>query len=110
MESSFKESFPYVRCFPSVENAGAHMLGSMEPIAQLDAGQLVARMPASAQQDLLEWNETKNAPAYLRQVLDHEYPVAQLVNRDATIQVTDDQPYSEYYLLRHAAVRLKRMR
>lgn len=105
---SFTESFPYVRCFPSVEKAGAHMLGSMEPIERLDAGQLAARMPASAQQDLLEWNETQKAPAYLGQILDREYPVAQMVNRDATIQVTDDQPYNEYFLLRRATAGLKR--
>ena len=91
----------YVRYFPSVENSGVHMLGSMEPIEPLDAGQLAARMPESARQDLLEWNDTKNAAAYLGQVLDHEYPVTRLLNRDAAIRVTDDQPYNEYFLLRH---------
>jgi spermidine synthase len=104
---SFKESFPYVRCFPSVNHWGAHMLGSVEPIERLEAGQLVARMPASAQQDLLEWSQSNNAPAYLSQVLDHEYSVGELVNPDATIQVTDDRPFNEYFLLRHAAAELK---
>ena len=35
---SIYESFPYVRCFPSVEGWGVHMLASMEPIGPLDAG------------------------------------------------------------------------
>ena len=71
------ESFPYVRCFPSVEGWGMHMLASMEPIEQLDAGQLAARMPESARQDLLEWNVSKDAPAYLGQSLDQRISTSQ---------------------------------
>ena len=97
---SIQESFPHVRCFPSAEGWGVHMLGSMEPIEKLDAGQMAARMPESARQDLLEWNPVKDAPAYLDQVLSREFNVAALLNLDASIQVTDDQPYNEYYLLR----------
>ncbi len=97
---SIQESFPHVRCFPSAEGWGVHMLGSMEPIEELDAGQMAARMPESARQDLLEWNPVKDAPAYLGQVLSKEYNVTALLNPDASIQVTDDEPYNEYYLLR----------
>jgi spermidine synthase len=97
---SIQESFPHVRCFPSAEGWGVHMLGSMEPIEQLDAGQMAAQMPESARQDLLEWNPVKDAPAYLGQVLSREYNVAALLSPDASIQVTDDEPYNEYYLLR----------
>ena len=98
--SSFQESFPQVRWFPSVEGWGVHMLGSMEPMEQLDAGELAARMPESARQDLLEWNDVKDAPAFLGRVLTHEYPIPDRRNLDAAIQVTDDQPYNEYYLFR----------
>jgi predicted membrane-bound spermidine synthase len=97
---SIHESFPYVRCFPSVFGWGVHMLGSMEPIEPLDAWQLAARMPENARQDLLEWNVSKDAPAYLGQVLTNEYSVAALLNPDAEIQVTDDKPFNEYFLLR----------
>ncbi len=97
---SFQESFPYVRCFPSIENSGAHMLGTMEPFEKLNSEQLAARLPESARQDLLEWTDSTNAAAYLGRVLDQEYPVDRLVNRDAAIQVTDDRPYNEYFLLR----------
>jgi spermidine synthase len=98
---SIHESFPYLRCFPSVEGWGVHMLGSMEPIEQLEAEQMASRMPVSARQDLLEWNDVKDAPAYLGQVLSKEYPASYNLNPDATIQVTDDKPYNEYFLLRH---------
>ncbi len=83
------------------------MLGSMEPMEPRNAAQLAAQMPESARQDLLEWNTEKTAPEFLSLVLDHEYPVAGLVNRDPAIQVTDDQPYNEYYLLRRAAASLQ---
>ena len=97
---SIYESFPYVRCFPSVEGWGLHMLASMEPIEKLDAGQLAARMPDRARQDLLEWNASKDAPAYLGQVLTNEYSVQSLLNSNAEIQVTDDKPFNEYFLIR----------
>lgn len=98
---SIHESFPYVRCFPSMEGWGIHMLGSMEPIAKLDPAQMAARMPESARQDLLEWSPEKDAPAYLARVLTNEYPASYDLNPDTNVQVTDDQPYNEYYLLRH---------
>jgi len=90
-----------VRGFTSVEGWGIHMLGSMEPIERLDAKTLAARMPESARQDLLEWNAMKDVPAYLAPVLSREYDMPDSLNPDASIQVTDDQPFNEYYLLRH---------
>jgi spermidine synthase len=97
---SIYESFPYVRCFSSVDGWGMHILASMEPIEQLDADRLAARMPESARQDLLEWNASKDAPAYLGQILTNEYSLPTLLNPDVKIQVTDDEPFNEYFLLR----------
>jgi spermidine synthase len=97
---SIYESFPYVRCFPSVQGWGMHLLASMEPIEHLDARQLAARMPESAQKDLVEWNESKDAAAYLEHVVTNEVPVTSGLNPDIRIQITDDQPYNEYFLLR----------
>jgi spermidine synthase len=97
---SISESFPHVRGFPSVDGWGIHLIASMEPIAQLDPAQMAARMPAAAREDLLEWNASKDAPAYLGRVLTNEYFIPAFLNPDADIQVTDDQPYNEYFLLR----------
>ena len=97
---SINESFPHVRGFPSVDGWGIHLIASMEPIAQLDPAQMAARMPAAAREDLLEWNASKDAPAYLGRVLTNEYFIPVFLNPDADIQVTDDQPYNEYFLLR----------
>ena len=97
---SIYESFPYVRGFPSVRGWGIHLLASMEPIEQLDAEQLTARMPESAKEDLVEWNDSKDAMAYLNKVITNEVSIPALLNPDPKIQITDDKPFNEYFLIR----------
>ena len=97
---SFAESFPHVRSFPSVEGWGIHLLGSLSPMPVLDAKQLVARMPVAAQNDLLEWADTNDPAAYFSRVINHEYSISDILNPDPEVEVTDDQPYNEYFLLR----------
>jgi spermidine synthase len=102
---SFNESFPYVHCFPSAEGWGIHMLGSMEPIEHLNAAQLTARMPDNAKKDLLEWYPTNDASIYLAKVVTNEYPVPSFLNPDLDVQITDDNPFNEYFLLRSYIVK-----
>jgi spermidine synthase len=97
---SFYESFPYARSLPSVEGGGVHLLGSLEPLEKPDAEKLAARMPESARQDLVEWNAIKDARAYLASICDKEFDPATLLYPDRSIEVTDDRPYNEYFLLR----------
>ncbi len=97
---SLHDSFPYVRCFDSVEGWGMHLLASAEPIEIRSAGQLAAQMPASAKQDLLEWSSSQNPAAYLERVLVQEAPIDNVLNPNPEIRITDDQPYNEYFLLR----------
>jgi len=99
---SFSDAFPHVRCFSSVDGWGVHMLGSLEPIGPNNTpADLVARMPEAARQDLVEWNALKDATNYVGKVLHSEYNVNDLLSPNPTIEVTDDQPYNEYFLLRH---------
>jgi spermidine synthase len=104
---SINESFPHVRCFSSVEGWGVHMLASMQPIPRLPAKELVARMPLAARQDLMEWESSKDITAYFSRVTTNEYWVPDLLNKDLTVQVTDDQPYNEYFLLRRLGLNNK---
>jgi spermidine synthase len=97
---SIHESFPYVRCLPSVEGWGLHLLASAEPIEHLNPQQLVARMPEAAKKDLLEWNPTQTAADYLKPVISGELSVPGSLDPDLKIQITDDQPFNEYFLLR----------
>jgi spermidine synthase len=97
---SISECFPYTRAFRPVEGAGIHLLASMEPIEPLAAGQLTARMPESAKWDLLEWSDTPDVTAYLGQVISKEVDLARFIDPDLAMQITDDRPYNEYFLLR----------
>lgn len=97
---SLHESFPYVRCFGSVEGEGKHMLASMTPIQSRTAAELAARMPTRAREDLLEWNPAETAPAFLERALSREIPVQDVLNPDPTVETTDDRPFNEYFLLR----------
>jgi spermidine synthase len=97
---SVHESFPYVRCLGSVEGLGTHLLASMEPIPVRTAQELAARLPASANKDLLEWSSAPDAAAYLAEVVSQETPIERVLNPDPRIRITDDRPYNEYFLLR----------
>jgi len=94
------ESFPHVRAYPSVDGWGLHLLGSMDPIPDLTGAQLAARMPRAAQADLVEWPVPITPAAYLDRVTSHAFAVPRLLNADPGVEVTDDRPYNEYYLLR----------
>ncbi len=101
---SLQESFPYVRCFPSVNKLGLHLLASMEPIEIPTPEQLAARMPAGAKKDLLEWHPSGDPADYLGQVISQEVPLENVLNPDPDIQITDDHPLNEYFLLRQTGL------
>jgi predicted membrane-bound spermidine synthase len=98
------DSFTYVRCYPSVEGWGIHILGSMEPIENRTPDQLAAAMPASAKQDLLEWSPGENVSSYLGKVITHEVSSEQVLNPNREIKITDDDPLNEYFLLRQTGL------
>jgi spermidine synthase len=93
-------SFPHVRCFPSLENWGVHILGSMDPIAERSPEQLAARMPGRAKKDLLEWTSDTDAASYLGKVVLHELPAETPPDPNSDVRITDDDPLNEYFLLR----------
>jgi spermidine synthase len=92
-------SFPHVRCFPSLD-CGTHILASMEPIEGRTAEELAARLPPSAEADLVEWSTSRSSLADLQALLSAELSVDRLLSADRNIRITDDQPYNEYFLLR----------
>jgi hypothetical protein len=97
---SLVNSFPFVRCFRSIGDLGVHMLASPEPIANLSAEQVAARIPAGAGNDLLEWASSQDLAGYLDQVLSNEIRIEGALNTNPHIRITDDHPYNEYFLLR----------
>ena len=97
---SIHDSFPHVRCFLGMEGWGIHLLASAEPIETLDAEQLAARMPGKAKKDLLEWDPSWEVSAYIEQVVTNEISIPTILNPDPKVQITDDHPFNEYFLLR----------
>jgi spermidine synthase/MFS family permease len=100
---SLYESFPYVRCFDGVDDWGTHFLASEQPIETVTTEELAARMPARARLDLMEYMNTNrypNLPAYLEKVVSQEIPVRRALNADLNFEISDDQPFNEYFLLR----------
>jgi spermidine synthase len=97
---SLCEAFPYVRCFNPVEGSGIHLLASRDPLEPRNARQLVARMPEKARQDLMEWSQAPYVAAYLGLVVSNEVDLARFLDPDREVQISDDRPFNEYFLLR----------
>jgi spermidine synthase len=96
---SLTEVFPYVRVYRGVEGWGLHFLASMQPLKPIGADQMLSRLPPLAQADLSEWTINGLRPD-IETVLSHELPIAAVLPDRASIVVTDDRPYNEYFLLR----------
>jgi len=77
-----------------------HLLASMDPIRIPTPEQLEVLMPAAAKKDLLEWSPVQDLPSYLGMVVVREIPLKSALNLNPEIEITDDAPLNEYYLLR----------
>ena len=98
---SLTDVFPYVRSYKSLEGWGFHFLASMQPFETPQAEEMIARLPASAQRDLIEWTPNMSVKSFLNLTLQREIPVKQLLNlKDESIYISDDQPFNEYFLIR----------
>jgi spermidine synthase len=96
------ESFPYVAMFPSVEGWGYHFLASEEPIQNLTPKQFADRLSPEATRDLLEWTPELTAEQFAGRILPHRIDMSSTTadSIPTSINITDDNPYNEYYLLR----------
>jgi spermidine synthase len=98
---SLKDSFPYVRVYAYVGVPGLHYLCSMSPIPVRTPSELVARMPAKALADLVEWGPFKDPQQQLGIVNPNRYTLDNLIALSPdTPALQDDRPVNEYYFLR----------
>jgi hypothetical protein len=98
---SFKESFPYVRVYSSVEGWGYHLIGSLRPIPNASPAELIGRMPNKAVSDLMEWGPKADPVSQFAAVLNTGRPIDPLVDEaPGVVALTDDRPTNEYYILR----------
>ena len=65
---------------------------------------MMRRMPPSAKVDLAEWTHD-GLQADIGKVLGQELPIAKVLPERASIRITDDQPYNEYFLVRRFLAR-----
>ncbi len=100
--------FPYVRAYQSLEGGPAyHFLASTNPIPDFTAEQLVARTPANALTDMMEWGPAKTALDQYGLLVSHEVQTKDLIAPAAnTPSLQDDRPINEYYWLRQKYPRL----
>jgi spermidine synthase len=98
---ALKDSFPYVRVYHSVEHGGWHYLASESAIPLRTPDDLVARMPAPAVTDMMEWGPAKTPVDQFDRVLSNEMTLDQLIALSpSTPALQDDRPINEYFLLR----------
>jgi predicted membrane-bound spermidine synthase len=99
---ALRTSFPYVRVYGSIEGWGWHFLASMRPIPARNAADLVARMPARAVVDLMEWGPAKTPNQQFEPMLSTETTTVEMINLSpSTPALQDDRPINEYFLLRN---------
>jgi spermidine synthase len=94
------ESFPYVKVFPPPEGGGTYFICSQEPIVIPPLKEMLAKMPASARDDLMEWApEGVSLEQYAKPVFtggsDNYFAMP-----NPEIIITDDNPFNEYFYLR----------
>ena len=83
------------------EGAGWHFLASMRPIPMRTADELVARMPAAAVTDMMEWGPAATPAEEFQRMLSTEMTPQQLIDlAPQTPAMKDDRPVNEYFLLR----------
>jgi spermidine synthase len=94
-------SFPYVRVYRGIEGWGWHFLASEQPIPIRSGADLVARMPSSAVNDMMEWGPAESPEKQMNLLLDHQSSIDAIVALSpTTTTLTDDRPINEYFLLR----------
>jgi predicted membrane-bound spermidine synthase len=98
---AFRDAFPYVRTFESIEGWGIHFLGRMQPFPYPTGAELASRLPARAAADLVEWQHGEASAAMLDRVLAGEKKVDELIAADPSVPgISDERPINEYFLLR----------
>ena len=99
---ALRNSFPYVRIFRWNGMQGWHFLASAQPIPVRSAEELVARMPADAVADMMEWGPAKGPQQQFEILLSREMNPEQMIALSPnTPALQDDRPINEYYFLRH---------
>jgi spermidine synthase len=103
------EEFPYVAVYQWTADNCYHYLASESPIPVRSPQELLARMPAKAVIDMMEW-EPANSPVQQIDAFEREVsPQSLIAPASHTPALSDDRPINEYNWLRSAHPRLMGM-
>jgi hypothetical protein len=73
----------------------------MHPIPERTASEMVARMPAAAVTDMMEWGPAATPDGQIQRMLSTETNTGQLIELSpSTPALKDDRPINEYFALR----------
>jgi predicted membrane-bound spermidine synthase len=98
---SLTDSFPYVAVYRSLEGGwGYHLLASETPIPEISPVEFADRLPATAHRDLMEWSSNQSLIGMANDILSGRVPISTVLQADIPAEITDDQPYNEYFILR----------
>jgi spermidine synthase len=107
---ALKNSFPYVYVFPSIKHWGWHFFASDHPIPSRSPLELIARMPAKAVDDMMEWGPAKSPQEQFERMLSGQMTTEQLIALAPSVSpLQDDRPINEYFLLRTPLAKLRSM-
>jgi spermidine synthase len=108
---SLQAEFPNLRAFLSVHGGGVHFLASREPLGDVTASELAARLPAEAAVDLVEWGPFKTSEQTFSDILSRNYALNPASLDPGGRELTDDRAVNEYFFLRrmfdHGSPRLQ---
>jgi spermidine synthase len=105
--TSLRAVFPQVKVFHSIEGWGYHFLASDRPLTSPGVEQALARMPAAATLDLMEWYPGRTPREVWQQMLKQEFDPRTVAPEDSLLGITDNRPFNEYYLLRRLLQRAR---
>jgi hypothetical protein len=83
-----------------MEDWGHHLLASEAPIPEMSPAEFAARLPAAAQQDLIEWDSDRSLIGMTTEILSRRVPISTVLEADLPAEITDDRPYNEYFIVR----------
>jgi spermidine synthase len=97
---SISDEFAYIQIYYALQDMGIHISASMTPIPSHSPQTMVAKMPASAIEDMLEWLEVRPEQIYAAILNRGVSKEALLRGWNEKEYITDSHPYNEYFLLR----------
>jgi len=98
--NSLNRVFPCVKMYHSPGGHGVHFLAATRPIQTPSTDEMIARMPAAARADLMEWFPQYDLKDVVGAILSRQIKFGPSQSQYTDILISDDRPFNEYFFLR----------